>query len=88
MPVPVGPKGVPADYVPFSFAPRSPMLYVIDKGGIPEYGEGQDPLVHLVTDVDTIIRKQLLYVSATATAPAPSQSISMTSIDWIESTGN
>ncbi|MGW1145160.1 type II toxin-antitoxin system toxin DNA ADP-ribosyl transferase DarT [Streptomyces sp. NPDC002454] len=44
-----GPGGVVSDYVPFYFAPRSPMLYKINKGGVPSYASGQDPLVYLVT---------------------------------------
>ncbi|MGH8884121.1 MAG: type II toxin-antitoxin system toxin DNA ADP-ribosyl transferase DarT [Egibacteraceae bacterium] len=52
--VPVGPGGVPADYVPFYFAPRSPMLYVITKGKVPHYQEGQGSLVYLVTDLATL----------------------------------
>lgn len=35
--VPIGPGGVVADYVPFYFAPRSPMLFTIDKGSVPQY---------------------------------------------------
>jgi hypothetical protein len=62
MVVPVGPGGAPADYVAFYFAPRSPMLYVIDRGGVPEYQEGQRPLVYLVTDIETIVRMGLGYV--------------------------
>jgi len=45
----VGPRGVVADYVPFYFAPRSPMLYAIAMGNVPEYTGGMDPLVYLVT---------------------------------------
>jgi hypothetical protein len=48
----VPPYGVPADYVPFYFAPRSPMLYKISKGGVPTYQDGQEPLVYLVTTVE------------------------------------
>src|SRR5689334_2142065 len=40
-----GPGGHPCDYVPFYFAPRSPMLFKIAIGGVPHYQEGQDPLV-------------------------------------------
>ncbi|MCI3225841.1 DUF4433 domain-containing protein [Streptomyces sp. NP-1717] len=53
--VTVPPHGSPADYVPFYFAPRSPMLYVISRGGVPTYTDGQDPLVYLVTSVDAVI---------------------------------
>lgn len=45
------PHGSPDDYVPFYFAPRSPMLYVISRGNVPTYHEGQHPLVYLVTSV-------------------------------------
>ncbi len=52
--VPVGPRGVVADYVPFYFAPRSPMLYAIAMGNVPEYTGGIDPLVYLVTTADRL----------------------------------
>ncbi|MEF9903985.1 type II toxin-antitoxin system toxin DNA ADP-ribosyl transferase DarT [Streptomyces sp. P9-A2] len=51
----VPPYGCPADYVPFYFAPRSPMLYVISRGGVPTYREGQTPLVYLVTSVGAVV---------------------------------
>jgi hypothetical protein len=50
-PVPIPPGGFVADYVPFYFAARSPMLYTISRGNVPAYQEGQDPLVYLVTEV-------------------------------------
>lgn len=53
--VPIRPGGVVADYVPFYFAPRSPMLFTIDKGNVPSYQDGQDPLVYLVTDCDHLL---------------------------------
>ncbi len=52
--VPVGPRGVVADYVPFYFAPRSPILYSIAMGNVPEYTGGADPLVYLVTTADRL----------------------------------
>lgn len=52
--VPIGPRGVVADYVPFYFAPRSPMLFTITRGNVPQYQDGQDPLVYLVTDCDQL----------------------------------
>lgn len=54
-PVEVGAGGVVADYVPFYFAPRSPMLSAIYHGRVPEYAEGQDPIVYLVTSVERLI---------------------------------
>lgn len=53
-PVTVSPGGTVADYVPFYFAPRSPMMFAIDKGRVPEYVEGIDPFIYLVTDVERL----------------------------------
>jgi hypothetical protein len=48
------PFGCVADYVPFYFAPRSPMLYKLARGGVPTYTEGQDPLIYLLSTVETV----------------------------------
>jgi hypothetical protein len=53
-PVPCAPGGTLADYVPFYFAPRSPMLYVINKGGVEGYTSGQRPIVHLVSSAEAV----------------------------------
>lgn len=56
-PVQLAMGGVLHDYVPFYFAPRSPMLFTINKGNVPNYQAGQTPLLHLVTnafDIDEI----------------------------------
>lgn len=45
----VPPFGCVADYVPFYFAPRSPMLLTLAKGNVPTYSGGQDPLIYLVS---------------------------------------
>jgi hypothetical protein len=53
--VPVPPGGHPSDYVPFYFAPRSPMLYKINRGGVPSYQDGQQALVYVVTTVEAVV---------------------------------
>jgi hypothetical protein len=52
--VPLAPFGWVADYVPFYFAPRSPMLLTLSKGNVPTYSDGQDPLVYLVSSADAV----------------------------------
>jgi len=52
--VPCGAGGVLHDYVPFYFAPRSPMLYTINQGNVPNYTQGQAALIHLVSHVENI----------------------------------
>jgi ssDNA thymidine ADP-ribosyltransferase, DarT len=42
------------DYVPFNFCPRSVMLYVIYRHHA-DYQGGQEPVVHLVSTVGTVI---------------------------------
>jgi ssDNA thymidine ADP-ribosyltransferase, DarT len=52
--VPCGAKGVLHDYVPFYFAPRSPMLYTIKMGNVAGYQEGQNPVIYFVCEAETI----------------------------------
>lgn len=52
--VPVEPGGDVADYVPFYFAPRSPMMYVIHCGGVPSYRDGTDRIVYLGSTLERL----------------------------------
>nr|WP_166352976.1 DUF4433 domain-containing protein [Phytoactinopolyspora limicola] len=60
--VDVGPGRTVGEYVPFYFAPRSPMMFMIEKGGVATYQNGCDDLVYLVTTVETLIEQQLKVV--------------------------
>lgn len=53
--VPVSSGGTLAHYVPFYFAPRSPMLFAISTGNIIGYEEGQCAVVYLVSSVERIL---------------------------------
>jgi hypothetical protein len=62
--VPIGPAGTLADYVPFYFAPRSPMLYALHKGNVAVHGSDCTRIVYLVTSVQEL-RSRGLAVLAT-----------------------
>lgn len=55
-------EGVVADYVPFYFGPRSPMLFTISNGNVEGYPEGQGPVAHLVVSADAIAGADLPFV--------------------------
>lgn len=54
-PVSVPPHGVVADYVPFYFAPRSPMLFLIHNGNVPECEYGQEDVVYFCATVEEVV---------------------------------
>lgn len=56
------PHGTLADFVPFYFAPRSPMLYSINGGYVDGYSEGQGAVLHLVSSVETVLKAARDYV--------------------------
>lgn len=61
-PVPLHPYGTVHDYVPFYFAPRSPMLYSIYRGNVDGYRGGQRPIVYLVSTVQKVEKAGLPFV--------------------------
>lgn len=58
----VGPGGSLADYVPFYFAPRSPMLFTISKGNVRGYTGDQESIIHLVSSLETVTENGMPYV--------------------------
>lgn len=53
--VPIQPGGVVADYVPFYFAPRSPMMFAIHMGNVPTYHAGCDDIVYLCSTLGRVL---------------------------------
>lgn len=60
--VPCSPFGVLHDYVPFYFAPRSPMLYAIHNDRVEGYREGQAKIIYLVTEVSKVVEGQIAFI--------------------------
>jgi hypothetical protein len=60
--VPLPPGGTVGDYVPFYFAPRSPMLYAINGGRVEGYNDGQRPVVYLCSTVEAVNQAGLQWV--------------------------
>ena len=61
-PIPCAPGGTLGDYVPFYFAPRSPMLYSIHRRAVQGYAGGQSPIVHLVSSAEDVQKGGLSFV--------------------------
>lgn len=85
--VPIAPGGALADYVPFYFAPRSPMLYAIHTGYVESYSEGQEAVLHLVISVEGILSRKLPYVFTDGHAEMAisrfyNDKVDLNKIDW------
>lgn len=59
--VPCSTGGTLADYVPFYFAPRSPMLYAIHRGNVVGYQGGQAAVLHLVSSAEKVAKAKLSF---------------------------
>ena len=55
--IPFYPNETLHDYVPFHFAPRSPMLYTIKNGNVQTYNGTQRELIYLVAESDNIVNE-------------------------------
>jgi len=60
--VPCSAGGTLHDYVPFYFAPRSPMLYAIHKNNVDQYSDGQTTILHLVSSAEAVEAAGLSFV--------------------------
>ena len=60
--IPVSPGGVLNDYVPFYFAPRSPMLYSIHTGFVQGFNGTQRDVIYLVSSVQEVKASNIRYV--------------------------
>lgn len=83
-----GPGGHPANYVPFYFAPRSPMLYRIARGSVAHYHDGQASLIYLVSTVGAVVEAGLRWIFSNGNCGSPTtgyfDSIALldAEIDW------
>lgn len=82
--VPVAPGGVVADYAPFYFAPRSPMMSSISYGNVPHYDQGCGPLVYLVTSVERLMSSGLDVVATDRNAALAFAAYERTDAPWGE----
>jgi ssDNA thymidine ADP-ribosyltransferase, DarT len=57
----VGSGGTLHNYVPFYFAPRSPMLFAINNGNVAGCDYRQDDIVHLVSNAQAIRAERAAY---------------------------
>jgi hypothetical protein len=62
--VPCGAGGTLADYVPFYFAPRSPMLYAITRGQVSAEAARTDQIVYLVSSTQSLRRAGLTVIAS------------------------
>lgn len=65
-----GPGGTVGDYVPFYFAPRSPMLFRIQQGGVEEVESNPAGLVYLATTTERLDAAGVAWVFTDGNAAA------------------
>lgn len=57
------PGGTVADYAPFYYAPRSPMMHNIHSGKVPSYRDGCDRLIYLATHTQRLVEAGLTWLA-------------------------
>lgn len=73
------PHGTVGDYVPFYYAPRSPMMFNIHTGRVPGYNQGQGPLVYVWSYLSTVAEHGLRWVASDGNS---AHSLSEFTNDW------
>lgn len=68
--VPCGPRGTVGEYVPFYFAPRSPMLFRIQRGGVEDVSSDPARLVYVVSSTEAVLEAGHAYVFTDGNAAA------------------
>ena len=83
--VPNPPGGVLHDYVPFYFAPRSPMLSAIENGKVVDCQWRQPDIVHFETTVDRVAQggRQFVFFDRNATLPYSEPYTSLEHLDQV-----
>lgn len=59
----LGPGGTVADYAPFCYAPRSPMMHNIHTGKVPSYQDGCDRLIYLARTTQALVSANLPWIA-------------------------
>lgn len=78
------PGGVVADYVPFYFAPRSPMMYSISRGNVPTFTVHHHELVYLCTTMERLEELGLDIVVSDRNAAKAIALFSSERLEWSE----
>lgn len=83
----VSAQGTLADYVPFHFTNRSPMLGAIHKSQVPSYTGGQKEVLHLVSSVEKVMGEECRWCftdghAVEATTQFFDNIRNITQIDW------
>lgn len=86
--IPCGCGGAVGDYVSFYLGPRSPMLFQLKTGQVADYGEGQEPLVYLVSTVEAVVDAGLPFVftdrhSLATYAKWSDREVDLDALDWV-----
>ena len=82
-----------ADYVPFYFAPRSPMLYAIHQNLVEGYNGTQEEVVHLCASAEVVAQNAMPYFFTDGHAEMVisgqfEELAELTNVDWSIMKGN